>query len=271
MKIQLLSDLHLEWAQFDYRLPEGADILVLAGDIGVERKTEDGYVPMGIEFASSLPIKTIYIAGNHEFYTDDKKRTMSVIRNELQFHSDKYDNVLYAENQVYIEQDVMFVCCTLWTDFNNGDYFIMKQAQSKYGMSDYKYIYKNGKYGPEKISPQYIYMVHKESLAFIEEMGKTPFNGKKVLVCHHAPSHRSVPHKFEGDILNHAYYSDLEKVIQNYDFCFHGHMHNSVDYQVGNCRVVANPRGYCKRRGNTSEENKLFDPLLLIDTDVTTF
>jgi predicted phosphodiesterase len=269
MKIHLLSDLHLEFAEFDYVLPDGADILILAGDIGVERKTEDGYIPMGIEFASSLPIKTIYIAGNHEFYTDDKKRTMSVIRNELQFHSDKYDNVLYAENQVYIEQDVMFVCCTLWTDFGEADFFLMNDA--KYAMNDYRYIYKNGAHGPEKISPQYIYMLHKESLTFVEEMGKLPFKGKKILVCHHAPSYKSVPNRYEGHRMNAAYCSNLENTLQNYDFCFHGHMHNSVDYQIGNCRVVANPRGYCKEKGSTSKENKLFDPLLLIDTDVTTF
>jgi hypothetical protein len=27
-------------------------------------------------------------------------------------------------------------------------------------------------------------------------------------------------------------------------FWFHGHMHDSIDYQVGECRVLCNPRGY---------------------------
>ena len=37
----------------------------------------------------------------------------------------------------------------------------------------------------------------------------------------------------------------------------HGHTHNSFDYQVGNCRVVCNPRVYVAWTGKA--ENRAFD------------
>ena len=37
----------------------------------------------------------------------------------------------------------------------------------------------------------------------------------------------------------------------------HGHTHDSFDYQVGNCRVVCNPRGYVAWTGKV--ENREFD------------
>lgn len=43
----------------------------------------------------------------------------------------------------------------------------------------------------------------------------------------------------------------------------HGHTHMSVDYMVGSCRVVSNPRGY--REGGDSFENKAFDPGLIVE------
>jgi len=43
----------------------------------------------------------------------------------------------------------------------------------------------------------------------------------------------------------------------------HGHIHESFDYQVGNCRVVCNPRGYLQH--GRGLENKRFNPALVVD------
>ena len=59
MKLQLLSDLHLETESFDPVPAPGAELLVLAGDID---STWDGYA----RFAS-WPVPVIVVAGNHEF------------------------------------------------------------------------------------------------------------------------------------------------------------------------------------------------------------
>ncbi len=40
----------------------------------------------------------------------------------------------------------------------------------------------------------------------------------------------------------------------------HGHLHASADYRLGDCRVVANPRGYVGIK-----EDREFDPALVVD------
>ena len=59
MKLQLLSDLHLETETFDPVPAPGAEVLVLAGDIDSQW---DGY-----QRFAHWPVPTLFVAGNHEF------------------------------------------------------------------------------------------------------------------------------------------------------------------------------------------------------------
>jgi hypothetical protein len=58
--------------------------------------------------------------------------------------------------------------------------------------------------------------------------------------------------------------------MPNVDLWLHGHVHDSFDYQVGRCRVVANPAGYVRNRAMAVSrddfqfENPLFDKTLVI-------
>jgi len=62
MKVQLLSDLHIEFE--DYSYPESdCDVVVLAGDI----HTKDRGVKWAIDNIKDKPV--IYVLGNHEYYT----------------------------------------------------------------------------------------------------------------------------------------------------------------------------------------------------------
>lgn len=63
MKIQLLSDLHIEFGHYAY--PEtgtDTDVVVLAGDI----HTKDCGVKWALDEIKDRPV--IYVLGNHEFY-----------------------------------------------------------------------------------------------------------------------------------------------------------------------------------------------------------
>src|SRR5690606_37391535 len=83
-----------------------------------------------------------------------------------------------------------------------------------------------------------------------------------VVVTHHLPSAQSVNPKFTGDLLNAAYASDLDQVIEDGRpaLWVHGHTHDSCDYQFGDTRVVCNPRGY-------DDENAVFDRKLVVEID----
>ncbi len=49
--------------------------------------------------------------------------------------------------------------------------------------------------------------------------------------------------RFAGTLLNAAFVSDLTPLIEKADLWIHGHVHDSFDYEIGDTRVIANPRG----------------------------
>jgi hypothetical protein len=69
-----------------------------------------------------------------------------------------------------------------------------------------------------------------------------------VVITHMAPSFMSVNEKYLHDtVTNGGYASDMSEFILDHDnikVWVHGHMHNPVDYMIGDTRVLANPRGY---------------------------
>ncbi|MDX8482282.1 hypothetical protein RFN28_28060 [Mesorhizobium sp. VK24D] len=80
------------------------------------------------------------------------------------------------------------------------------------------------------------------------------------MFVHASPAARAIDSsRFNGDLLNAAYASDLSALIEagRPALWLHGHTHDSCDYQVGNTRVVCNPRGY-------EDENAAFDPALVV-------
>lgn len=75
----------------------------------------------------------------------------------------------------------------------------------------------------------------------------------------HAPNIISLPeHK---DSVSAAYASHLDDMIIEYkpDYWIHGHIHTSVDYKVGGCRIICNPRGY------PDKPKKEFNPRFTIE------
>lgn len=110
MKIQLASDLHLE---FIHRMfpgealispAHGADILVLAGDIASGA--------LAVEIYREWPVPVLYVAGNHEFYGANVERVRDDIRRAAEGTS-----VRFLDNDVADFGGVRFLGCTLWTDY----------------------------------------------------------------------------------------------------------------------------------------------------------
>ena len=107
--------------------------------------------------------------------------------------------------------------------------------------------------------------LHKASVEFIATCLGSSGKSDTVVVTHHAPSPRSLrnwdperPQSF-GE-LDWCYASNLECLMCSDAapaLWLHGHVHANRDYQVGNTRIVANPRGYPR-------ENPDFDPALIV-------
>ncbi len=244
MKIHIISDIHVEFGE--YFIPELEDekniVVILAGDIGLAKKTET-YVPL-IKDACERFKTVIMILGNHEHYKSNFPMTYSKIwTNTLDF-----ENFDLLEKDTIVIDNVAFICATLWTDMNKNNPVTMWTAQTL--MNDYKCI----RTGPEsepwlkKLKPLDTMSDHMRAKEFIfraikqhKDAGHTV-----VVVTHHLPSFQSIPSRYKGEDLNGAYTSDLTKEILDHNpkLWIHGHIHNNMDYMIGDTRVICNPRGY---------------------------
>ena len=109
---------------------------------------------------------------------------------------------------------------------------------------------------------------HAADRAFIERELEAAADAHQtaVVITHHAPTPRSIRPWFQGNALNPGFASDMEAVIARHQppLWIHGHMHDSIDEQLGDTRVLANPGGY------TVEENPKFDPALCVEVSAKT-
>ena len=265
MKIQLASDLHLEFLQSRWpgeRLiasVPGADVLVLAGDIA------DGAhgFKLFADWPASKRTPIIYVAGNHEFYG----HAIGPMREKMR-SSAALSGIHFLENESVVIDSVRFLGTTLWTDYrlrgNRTQIELMEHAQR--GLNDHQLIRDGGR----RFSAHDALDLHERARAWLESELAKPFAGTTVVVSHHGPHPLSVHPRYAGDLLSAAFVSDLSSLMPGIDLWLHGHVHDGFDYEVGRCRVVANPAGYVLNRSYAQRddfefENPLYDRNLLIE------
>ncbi len=252
MKIALLSDLHLSVQSLD--LPQtDADLVVLAGDL--QRPAQ------GMAWARQFARPTLYVAGNHEFYGSDLVTTMANLRAEAQG-----SQVRVLEREEWVFGGVRFLGCTLWSDYRLYD--SAEQREKGLEMAQ-EFVRDFSRIGiapgfPDRFTPAVSQLLFDQSVAWLEARFAEPFDGPTVVVTHFAPARGSIAAKFAGSPLNACFISDLEAQILRWQpkLWLHGHVHDSYDYQVGDTRVIANPRGYAPKG---VVENTRFAPEMLIE------
>lgn len=257
MKIQLVSDIHLEFGHEVNIDNAGADVLVLAGDICCARhlKVVDDFTPLPIERKNAINFfkdcaskfqNVIYIMGNHEHYKHTFNDTAKVIRECLAEHVPS--NFHFLDNETITIYDVKFIGATLWTDNNKG--CIVTEEKLRFGMNDFRLIkYRNDAGDYFKFTPSMSFYEHRMTLPYI---GKQIVEGPCVVVTHHLPSFKSIHPKYADEhYMNGGYASNLEHMMNdNVKLWLHGHTHEPCDYMVNNTRVVCNSRGYPGERAN---------------------
>lgn len=266
MKIQIVSDLHLEFADFTVVNSNGADVLVLSGDIMVASKVLKPESEYGIRFRDFLKRVSfqfphvVYVMGNHEFYSDGKFfDSVDIMRVACSAH----DNVYLLERDCKLIDDVMFVGGTLWTDMNKFDPLTLHAVRDM--MNDYRAI-TNDKAGFRRLKPADTVERHKLTRDYIKQIVSENKDKRVVVVGHHTPSFQSCHEMYKTDyLMNGAYHSDLTDIMldnPNIKLWTHGHTHHAFDYMVGETRVVCNPRGYQSTRGDGSDwgEETGWDP-----------
>ena len=267
MKISLVSDVHLEFGDLDFDNDQGAEVLILGGDICVAHDItqRDLYGVMGPEYRSNrfhdffqrcharFP-HVIYIVGNHEYYHGDFATAFAHLKDVLGY----LPNLHVLEKESVVIGDVTFLCGTLWTDMNAedpdtlyrirrhmNDFRIIKDSRNPVHYKDPEGVFhtREGRFSPETSVEE-----HRAMLKFVEESITANPTAKYVVVGHHSPSRSSThPQYADQTMVNGAYSSNLDEFIMDrpqIKLWTHGHTHHEFDYMIGSCRVMCNPRGY---------------------------
>jgi len=247
MKIAICSDLHLEFGHITLENTEGAEVLILSGDICTAHgfmefnpdcvhKSKDWHLFFQ-ECCKNFP-HVIYIMGNHEHYHGDFATTEKILRDRLSY----LPNLHILEKSTFTLNDVTFIGGTLWTDMNKEDPTTLHAIRNM--MNDFRII----SYTNKRFEPKDAVQDHHMMLQYIRAVIESKFNGKFVVVGHHAPSKLSTHPKYANEyLMNGGYSSDLSEFILDnpqIKLWTHGHTHEPFDYMIGSTRVVCNPRGY---------------------------
>ena len=262
MKLAIASDLHLEFGDIILK-NEGADVLILSGDICIANDLHDHPAPEATPTALNINLgsrqkcsyryrdflkrvsdefpKVIYVAGNHEFYHGKWVASLLHLREECA----KFPNVHFLERDTIAFDGVTFIGGTLWTDCNKFDPLTLHALGDM--MQDYNVI-RNDEKGYTKLRPAHSAARHRQTVEYFRHVLSHNKENKCVVVGHHAPSTKSIPAEYTNQFsMNGGYASDLSEFILDHPqikLWTHGHMHDPCDYLIGDTRVVCNPRGY---------------------------
>ena len=267
MKIQLLSDLHLEvHPGFVPEPAPGADLLVLAGDIGSYQsgsllEDED----FGLARFSPLPqyagwpTPVVLVPGNHEYDVQDFDAAHARLRATCERLG-----LIWLERESVVLNGVRFVGTTLWSDFDAlADAAQVSNVAQRLKMRDKAFRAANfylKKTGATRAGQPFLAQALRDQALVCQEWLrhalKTPFDGPTVAVTHFAPSLRSADPRYGLVPGTAGFCNALDGLLEHADLWLHGHLHAPSDYRVQGqredgtpwqCRVVANPLGYARK------------------------
>lgn len=282
MKIQLLSDLHLEVHPHFVATPApDADVLVLAGDIGSYQTgsllTDPDFGLARFSPRQGWPVPVLLVPGNHEYDGMDFDAGHARLRDTCERLG-----ITWLERQVVTLAEpphkgdaapraVRFVGTTLWSDFDalsptppssGGSLTPQLQARDKAYRAANFYLRKTGttRHGQAMLAEA----VREQSLVcqhWLREALAQPFDGITVVVTHFAPSLQSADPRYGLAPGTAGFCNALDDLLPLAQLWLHGHLHAPSDYRKNGCRVVANPLGYARK-----DEQAAFHPALCLET-----
>ena len=273
MRVQLLSDLHLESHPHWQPTPApGADLLVLAGDIGsyqADSSLQDA--DFGLQRFSPLhgwPTPVLFVPGNHEYDALD----FDAVHQRLQEVCQRLGITWLERATVTLPRPasdaagaghVRFVGTTLWSDYDalaqlgkaKDDYTEQLRLRGKAYRAANFYLKKAAT--TRAGAPWLAEDMREQAMAcqtwLRETLADAPpgANTTTVVITHFAPSLRSADPRYGLTPSTAGFCNSIDHFLDHADYWLHGHLHCPSNYihtgPHGPCRVLANPLGYARK------------------------
>jgi hypothetical protein len=244
MRIQLVSDLHLDaWQRAGKGLPFDQNdihpetkVLLLAGGLSGNLTQLRHWLSDLVADRPKLAVIAVPGVREHTGFSlpglDALYTNMLALPGKL---------VMPGQFGVYLLRipslDLRVVSCTLWSRL---------PGEKDPGYSPFAGFLPDiaGRDG-RALKTREIAAAHQEQVTWLDEMLSTPFNGKTVVVTHHAPSFKSIEARGKAGARRYEQASDLEALIAGCrpDVWVHGLVPKPVRYKIGDTLVVSNPCG----------------------------
>jgi hypothetical protein len=263
-----MSDLHLENNPlFQPRPAPGADLLVLAGDIGsYQRGSRLDDRDFGLARCSprhGWPCPVLYVPGNHEYDNLDFDEAHARLRETCERLG-----ITWLERETVVIGDTRFIGTTLWADFDSlltdADRAHPARVERQRGKA-----FRAANFYLQKTlamrggQPWLAEGWREQALAceaWLRAALAAPFEGTTAVVTHFAPSLRSADPRYGITPATAGFCNSMDDLLGRAQWWFHGHLHCQHDYIENGCRVIANTLGYAAKG-----EQAGFRPELVID------
>ena len=261
MKLQLLSDLHLETERFEPEPLPGAELLVLAGDLDATWAAYSRF--------AGWPVPVFVVPGNHEFDGRDLARALPAFAAMCEQHG---FTLLHRRASVVQAADgarVRLAGTPRWSDFD-----LFGAAQRERAMRSSRYFLRlmGARRGNQPLDAP---LLREEGLAcraWLEsELARTPRGAREgrwdttIVITHFGPSLASADPRYGAQPGTASFCNADDDLIPRADLWLHGHLHCRHDYLVP--RAGKRPaRVVCQARGMEAKgEADGFDPQRLIE------
>ena len=257
MKLQLISDLHLEAnPAFVAEPAAGADLLVLAGDIGSYQARAAGAMAepdWGLRRFSPLPhyagwpVPVLFVPGNHEYDGLDFDQAHADLRATCERLG-----LIWLERESLQLDGVRFLGTTLWADYDA----LASEHQPARALQQREKAFRAANFYLHKMATRRggalfdAAAMREQALIcqdWLDRALAQPHDGPTVVVTHFAPSLRSADPRYGRTPGTAGFCNALDPWLERADLWLHGHLHCAHDYRAGRCRVRANPLGYASK------------------------
>lgn len=249
LKVQIFSDLHIEFYNTFPRLPVEAEVLILAGDIGIKKKKN---FKEFLDYVSDNWKIVFYVLGNHEYYIS----AAYIDKVNKSYHDifEEYENIMLLDDSYYIYKDestnklYKIIGSTLWAKATEI---------TKNYVNCFKIIKEKRRNRKLPLSIEKFNDMNKKSTKFIIDSIKKEKDIDIILITHYPTFMESSHPKYSSNDIsikelfaNKIDFHEMENLKCQNITCISGHTHYSFDYHYLNeksknyVRYISNQFGY---------------------------